>query len=389
MRCAVVVRPGDARPDLHRERLRGERVVPDRHRRRGLGHGRGRPRVRRAAPVVRERKRDQGDYDCGAGRHDERLDAHTRYAARGADWIITKPDVACSADRHAGAPPDGRMGLMQRVLPGGLLVDYVAQLVQSESHPSFDGARWQSEQLRDLGVREPAVEGQRDDLPLRLRNPAKQAPELFTRGAGGIGVGPGGRRGGIAGWLGGLVSTARLCCPSMDEAHRPCVHGFVVGAVPGPLSPRDGESIVEDPLDTVAAPAQRAGEEPGSVLVAVVEQLERTVIVGLHAPHQRFVAQRGRRGGAVHQLPPSVSAGGGSRKNSSLAIPGWVWFALRNATTRLPVRRSIAAVNSSSAPSWNATRASITSRLAPWETSADSPVVRMSSSTQTTMLSLM
>ena len=87
MRRAVAVRPGDARPDLHRERLRGESVVRDRDGRRFAGDGRGRSRARRAARVVREREPEHGDYDSGPGRNDKRFDVHTRYAVRGADWI--------------------------------------------------------------------------------------------------------------------------------------------------------------------------------------------------------------------------------------------------------------------------------------------------------------
>ena len=70
-------------------------------------------------------------------------------------------------------------------------------------------------------------------------------------------------------------------------------------------------------------------------------------------------------------------------------MPGSVWLALMNATTRRRVRRSTAALNSSSRAAWKATRPSITSVAAPSATSRSSVVVRMSSRMQTTTLSLM
>jgi len=70
-------------------------------------------------------------------------------------------------------------------------------------------------------------------------------------------------------------------------------------------------------------------------------------------------------------------------------MPGAVWLALMNATTRRSVRRSTAALKSSSRSAWNATRPSMTSLALPAATSAYSEEVGMSSRMQTTTLSLM
>ena len=54
------------------------------------------------------------------------------------------------------------------------LVEVDAELFEAETHAPFDRPARQAEPCRDLGVCEPSVEGERDDLSLSLTNRPQQ-----------------------------------------------------------------------------------------------------------------------------------------------------------------------------------------------------------------------
>lgn len=227
--------------------------------------------------------------------------------------------------------------LLRRVVAHGRRFDCVARLAQSESHPSFDRDRWQLERVGDVSAGEPAVEGQRDYLPLRLRKPLEHALERFRFGAEGIGVGAGDAvyrqlaRGTGQDSLGVLRFGGRGTWSTRSRFRGRA------GIALAPAS--DGKRLLEDPDRLGRRAGTAVGHVPGSVLIAVKRQLERRLSSCLHAPHRLFVGLVGA------QKRDHSPAGETFDRGGELVL----------------------------APSWNATLASITSRLPPWETSVDSP----------------
>ncbi len=107
----IVVGPRDTRPDLDRERLRGERIVLDRDRGRAASHSRARPRTERATPVVRQCQRDHRNHDRGGGWTDEGPDPQPG---------IRTGELTRSTrghDTNASAPSDRRSREPQRAPP--------------------------------------------------------------------------------------------------------------------------------------------------------------------------------------------------------------------------------------------------------------------------------
>src|SRR5579875_931579 len=138
----------------------------------------------------------------------------------------------------------------------------------------------------------------------------------------------------------------------VHHGQQPRTHATPLRPIAAAASPPSEECFLNSILRATVLTAYSPRHAIGAIGVAVIVLAERLGAPGSHPGYELAVGdRRGRRHGLhrTHAHPwADRGRGAASRKNSSHATPGVVWFALRKATTRRRVRRSIVAVNSSS-----------------------------------------
>lgn len=185
------------------------------------------------------------------------------------------------------------------------LFDVRTELLKAQAHAALDRPSWQLEVRGDLGMRQLAIEGERDHLTLQIRQSLEHCLQLTCIGARGLllaeiaGCGLERDHGFLRTMRGVLyVSPLSIKSAVAHHSHQPgsdCPTLTAVGA--GSTAPHRAERVLDGLLSATLVATDDPRHPQGSRAIAPVELFEPTDATGRDLPHQLNIITR-------HPLPP-------------------------------------------------------------------------------------
>ena len=181
------------------------------------------------------------------------------------------------------------------------LFDLHTELLQAQTHAALDRARWQLEVPGDLGMRQLAVEGERDHLALQIWQSLEHRVQLSRIGVRGLllvefaGCGLE-RDHGFLGTMRGVLDVSPLSIKRAvaHHGHQPCSDCAPLTTV-GTCSttPHRAERVLDSLLGSTLVVTDGPRHPQGSRAIAPVERFERIDAAGRDLSHQLSIIMRG------------------------------------------------------------------------------------------------